>query len=509
MKKILIIDDEFIFRQGLRYLLNWEDCGYTIVGEASNGREGLNAIESLLPDLILCDVVMPVMDGVEFVRQLYQSSGPPVIMLSNYDEFDKVRKAFQYGASDYLLKSKVTKEEILKCLDRFSAPVRQTPGLQPAKNFQLLSRQVLDGYAKEPYNDFASYVKTRISNDFYCLLFVDAPPKDFQNENRFHDALEQLLSKRDFLTAFTSQNHGVALIGLADCEDTGWCSSFLTRLSEIILHSGAVLSLPLSSLSLFREKLEALHELSRYSIFFDKKLSFYETEITGSCEEIIPFPSEIYTRCSSQGQWSEAQQILLEYLKSFKNQAIINPSKFKNIIEHTMYSTLNDARKFIQNQGEINRIELILFKQIDYAIEFSQIFEALSAAFDNLSGICPVQINAASPITDALHIFLEENYRRQITLYDAAKYLHMNYSYLSAYISQNTGKHFSEHLNDIRIKHARELLENSSTSISVISNTSGYADQSYFGKIFKKVVGVTPLQYRNARTGKKGTDEKA
>jgi len=73
----------------------------------------------------------------------------------------------------------------------------------------------------------------------------------------------------------------------------------------------------------------------------------------------------------------------------------------------------------------------------------------------------------------------------------------MNYSYLSAYISRKTGKHFSEHLNDTRIRHAKELLSVTNFSISYISETIGYADQSYFGKVFKKQVGMTPLQFRN------------
>lgn len=93
--------------------------------------------------------------------------------------------------------------------------------------------------------------------------------------------------------------------------------------------------------------------------------------------------------------------------------------------------------------------------------------------------------------------YLDDNFSQQITLYDVANYLHMNYSYLSAYISQNTGKHFSEHLNDTRIRHAKQMLANTSYSISYISETIGYTDQSYFGKIFKKAVGITPLQYRN------------
>lgn len=507
MKKILIIDDEFIFRQGLRYMMDWESCGYTIAGEASNGQEGLEAVRQLSPDLILCDIVMPIMDGVEFVRQIHGLEGPPVVMLSNYDEFDKVRKAFQYGAADYLLKSRVTREDILKCLDRFSSPKSQTGTVKPAKSFQNLARQVLDGYAKEPYKELSAYIKSRIPAPLYSLLYIDAPSKDYPDERLFQEALEIALPGRSLLTAITSQSHGIAIIGVDQEEDISWCPSFLGYLSSHVVHSSCVLGLPFSNLALFREKLEALYELSRYSILFEDKLAFFETDLTKTTEEAPPFPTELYGRCTGQGKWAEAFLILSEYLETFKNQAAINPYKFKSLIEHTMYNTLNDARKFTKNQTEINRIELKLFKQTDYAVRYSEVIEALAAAFCSLSTVCPTQKNMADPIIDSLLLFLGKNYFRQITLYDAAEYLHMNYSYLSAYISQNTDKHFSEHLNETRVAHAKELLEATSLSISDISSAIGYADQSYFGKVFKKLSGLTPLQYRNARTGKRDLDE--
>lgn len=74
MKKLLLIDDEFIFRQGLKYMMDWEGAGYTITGEASNGQEGLEKYLLLQPDVILCDVVMPVLGGVDFVRKIRETS---------------------------------------------------------------------------------------------------------------------------------------------------------------------------------------------------------------------------------------------------------------------------------------------------------------------------------------------------------------------------------------------------------------------------------------------------
>ena len=173
MKKLLIIDDEFIFRQGLKYMMDWESCGYTIVGEASNGQEGLDMYAELKPDIILCDVVMPVLNGVEFVHQFQSTDRPPIIMLSNFDEYDKVRKAFQYGAADYILKSQVSKEQLLACLERILSSQQKSHSAETEKTFGVLIRQVLDGYAQLPYNKLNNYLQNRLPSSQYLLLLVD------------------------------------------------------------------------------------------------------------------------------------------------------------------------------------------------------------------------------------------------------------------------------------------------------------------------------------------------
>lgn len=194
MKKILIIDDEFIVRQGLRYMMDWEACGYTIAGEASNGQEGLELCRTLKPDLILCDVVMPVLNGVEFVREIHSMSGPPVIMLSNFDEYDKVRKAFQYGASDYILKNQISKELLISCLEQTISTESETRNTLPQKNFGILIRQALDGYAVEPYTELSSYLNHRLCASSFMVLFLDSLQPDFKNEPHLEEYMLQQLS---------------------------------------------------------------------------------------------------------------------------------------------------------------------------------------------------------------------------------------------------------------------------------------------------------------------------
>lgn len=499
MKKLLIIDDEFIFRQGLRYLLDWEACGYTIISEASNGQEGLAALEKYKPDFILCDVVMPVMDGVEFVRYAREKGSPPVIMLSNFDEFSKVRHAFQYGASDYLLKSSITKESLLKCLERFSLSLESSSSKKSEKSFSVLARQVLDGYAPLPFQELQDYIHSRfLPTRTFRLLYIATPVPDFKDEYHFHEKLEALLPGNEFCCAFTTQNHGICLIGCPDRQESAGTEEFLHLLSKIILHTSCVLSLPFDDLALFLSKAELLHDLSKYSILFEDKRCFCESELTAPSEAVPDFASDVYMQYIRSCRFERAFIFLSEYLDVLKNTTKTNPLNFKKFLEYTFYISIQSARKFVKNGTDLNHIEIHFFKALDLALSFHDVGAALKAAYEGLASCISgdVSLDSVSLIPD-MQKFLEENYTKQITLYDLADYLHMNYSYLSTYITANTGRHFSEHLNDIRIRHAKDFLVQTEESISSISAAIGYTDQSYFGKIFKKIVGLPPLQYRN------------
>ena len=181
MRRLMIIDDEFIFRQGLKYMMDWEANNYTIAGEASNGKEGLELFLKLQPDIVLCDVVMPGISGIQFVAMLRRYSKAPIVMLSNFNEFDKVREAFQYGASDYLLKNRVTKDSLLECLNRLGPAKESLLSGQTEKTFGLLARKVLDGYANGDSDSFSSYVKKRLIGQYYCLALLASPKPDFES----------------------------------------------------------------------------------------------------------------------------------------------------------------------------------------------------------------------------------------------------------------------------------------------------------------------------------------
>ena len=141
MIRVLIVDDEYIMRQGLKYMIHWEQEGYEIVGEATNGNEALRLTEELKPHIIISDIVMSVMDGVAFtemVHKIYPDIA--IIILSGYDKFEYVKKTLTNGAIDYILKPTLNEEELLNVLEKQRRKFRVIKGKKRVKESIMLRR---------------------------------------------------------------------------------------------------------------------------------------------------------------------------------------------------------------------------------------------------------------------------------------------------------------------------------------------------------------------------------
>ena len=148
MLKILIVDDEEVVRQGIRLGVDWDGLGCTVVGEAANGEEGLAAARQYAPELIITDVRMPRMDGIEMMQRLREEGCTAhVIVLTAYNEFDYARSALRFGAADYLLKPFRDQELVAAILrvrqsqdGRTEAPGAQLPQLPGGDKSKYVQR---------------------------------------------------------------------------------------------------------------------------------------------------------------------------------------------------------------------------------------------------------------------------------------------------------------------------------------------------------------------------------
>ena len=142
--KVLIVDDEYIMRQGIKHLVNWDKEGFLIVGEATNGKEALIMVEELKPHIVVMDVVMPVMDGVELTKEVHEKYPDiKIIVLSGFDDFCYVKETLKNGAMDYILKPTLTGEVFLEALKRAADSI---PGFSLSGNSNLNLNHALEWY---------------------------------------------------------------------------------------------------------------------------------------------------------------------------------------------------------------------------------------------------------------------------------------------------------------------------------------------------------------------------
>ncbi len=149
--KVLIVDDERMIRKGIRHMADWEKEGFLIAGEAGDGQEALRLVRELTPHIVLADIVMPVMDGLDFSERLLEEfPSIKLIILSSYDKFEYVKTALLNGAADYILKPMLSVEGLLKTLRKVAA---QIPGAQFCRegktSYEIQLARFLGGYQKQ------------------------------------------------------------------------------------------------------------------------------------------------------------------------------------------------------------------------------------------------------------------------------------------------------------------------------------------------------------------------
>lgn len=182
--RILLVDDEPIILSGIKFLIDWEANGCTVAGTARNGRQALDAIETLKPHIVICDISMPVMSGIELLKASSEKPDAPVfIMLTNYGDFNLAIDAMRFRAVDYLLKTQLEAEALEKSLEAAKQECDRRGGLarvQMADSYIQSNRsQMISGVLKkllassgshQDFQDFQSELQGGGRTNFRQLL---------------------------------------------------------------------------------------------------------------------------------------------------------------------------------------------------------------------------------------------------------------------------------------------------------------------------------------------------
>lgn len=513
--KVMIVDDEPIVCEGLR-LFSWHSYGCELVCEAADGVEALALADSVRPDIIISDIKMPEMSGIEFSKIIKQTDPDvEIILLTGYADFAYARQALEIGIHNYLLKP-FRLEDIEKALTNCLQVIRerqknkvfvQQISTQLSTMIPILTRQVfqelLDGTITKPSDKLSV---CRITPAKYIVFSTQS---DIESSESYNLAIYGLLSEavagmeREFYLAQRTDVINCVLCFKQERSDKfciqatlHFCQMFQKLVQE---RFGFTISF---GISLPSEDIYCLSELRSQSIralnyryllgdCFVMLYSDIENEYSKTMMDLSAFTQDIQ-KCllrRNTGELDLVYQKLTAALAGISN-GDLNFIK-KNVVDlifrifHFAEQTLPDIDADIP-YGEI--VMLINSESLEgFSIHATDLLKSLVPH-------TPTDRNRA--ITDKVKTYIEENLEKDLSLELLSGQMNYSTAYLSRMIKKYSGKTFMELLLDCRINRARELLKNTGWKVSEIARKVGYYDHSYFIRTFKKKTGLTPNEYR-------------
>lgn len=530
MINLLIADDEPLVQAGIKSMLNWGNYDINIVGAAMNGAVAYEMINEYSPQIVITDIKMPVMSGLELAKKCYEEGKllPVFIILTSYEEFQFVKEAITYQVTDYLVKLELTPEVLSEAVKR--AVNKVSTLLNSASN------------TDSPLNSIYF-----LKEQFYTRLIFNL----FESEHHFKTQALNLNVKFDY-EAF------------AAC----YVEIFSEKLNE--MSSEMTLNLYTSSLQIARElvpKYIPCHVLSldtkHFAIIFflDKSMSQdYKAIIRNAIEQVSAMLYNYYsvTILASIGtavnvpmqissSFQDAKQVFLQvntekpllfaedtsYDKPLKN--VFNMSLFRENIrkayaefdEKALYDIFTSIMELFKTHsahyvqaldaaGNVLYLSLSLLNNGEKIV--SEIFQNRSNSYRSLYELTNVDqiLDWLTVFRDGLcksfatynkdyknHIvinvkkYINDHVEEKLTLNKTAELFNISPNYLSVLFSKYNDIGFTDYINQSKIEAAKKLIADSDLKIYEISDILGFETAFYFSRVFKKVTGVSPRDFMN------------
>ena len=494
MHSIVIADDESLIVNGLAEKVDWAAMDGKVVGVATNGLQALQLIESLDPDILITDIVMPGKTGLELAEWIRQHNRrTEVILLSTYDNFEYARDALRIGVCDYILKPidiDKLKEAANKALDRLDGrPEREQAEEMAAERWQT----DLDILFETAQYGLALRDDKRVSGfgTGFVLMFKAYNYRQEDLAGILHTLSTDTMAALDSLSLKHYHRNVdrmiVFLIGTSDLKSIAKVTE--RSVSLLRMWETSVQALVTAACG---TELCALDTLNHQYIQCVCKIDqAYFSDVNCLWEEVVqPSPLMVQDELDEfktalinavTRALYHAYNSLLEKLRTQRNASFA---------EHALREVHRTTTNVASLTGMMNR--LVVNQDIQEG-SFRYHTQSIQCYWE---GVCEY-VRQMQDVGGRLRLLMKENYQRaSFSLSELAEQMGMSVTYMSRLFKKEIGKNFQDMLVELRIQKARKLLENSSMKQHQIAMQAGFEDERYFGQVFRKHCGMTPGQYR-------------
>ncbi|KKI92226.1 hypothetical protein WQ54_10400 [Bacillus sp. SA1-12] len=505
MYKVIIVDDEPMIREGLRTLIPWGEFGFQVIDIAKNGRDGLEKYKHHSPDLMIVDIRMPEMDGLNLIEKIRgENKYVHFIILSGYADFEYAKKALGCQCDGYLLKP-LDEDELIDCLGVVYKKLQDK---------QKLHHLIEDDFGKKREEFLTNLLKgvdefTKLEFDMRCQRYgltssayqvfmaslkhhhdiKDKVKTLIEKNNRGYVLVNKgkliILFKDDFLSKyrcdkqylqllhFMEEFHLLPSIGEKVYKPKDIHQSYKTAailLEREFFHMGGPLITSQVSKDLSDTAFEAISE-SRFPTESYVERLYYSIDIANieACEKIVmELVDDLIGRNESE---QEVKKHVFHLYTATFNKLLLANEKMHSVL----YPLGSNGGDIFAMQSILTIKEFILNQ-----------FKKMIKCFDN--GQTDVTLKK---MTDLIHKEFNQNLRLE-TLADVFNY---NSAYLGKLFKNHTGEYFNTYLDKVRIENGKQLLLKG-YKVYEVAEKIGYANVDYFHRKFKKYVGLSPSSFR-------------
>lgn len=523
MYSVLVVDDEARQREAVIKSVDWQGAGFNVVGDAENGIEALEQLEKLEPDLILTDIKMPLMTGLELARKAREvRPATKLVILSGYDDFEYAQEAFKYNVIRYLLKPISAQElgdELVKIREEMDYEFEQLKSGTSDENTSIRLEKaefllpLLLGTGDDNYPDEVLLQTAKrlgiVKSDGDCFSVVVSKFRNLQGKNVTES------HHMDFVNAIVGK--------YADCESFLVNGRIVTLVTSTPADMSTKLRLPVIEMVQSAKKLLSQKCTIGISQTVDRPslLAFACTQAitarryTSDGAGDIRYINDQEPKSSFEYEAVDKSVDRLEQLLKVGTKQEINDyleeilaGKSRGGIDYLIIQILATAHRCVSVLSDANALSELFSSNnfitsrlsFDYNDRYKK--ELISLCLNARDMISRSQRHESESICDkALQIINNEYMNEDLSLTDASEKLGVSPNYLSALIKKTKSQNFVSLVTERRMKAASDLLLCTSMKIFEISQKCGYSDQHYFSYCFKRYYGMSPNKYREEHLG--------
>lgn len=492
MYTILIVEDEKIERESLQSMIEGFSLPFAKIILAENGEQGFAKYNEYKPDVILADINMPVLGGLEMMEEIRKLDENVVcLILTSYDYFSYAQKAIRLGVEDFILKPADKQTlfnsliQIVESLQRNKNTYAQTSSLvQKMNNVKNILKSECFYSILTKQNEFKLLEKFKMANIFatsaLCLIF-----KLFDNNRTKLEVMIKELEEIGYtiLSGIINQQCIIFIISnhKISQSDYGYIQK-LTSICDLDGKNSALGSIQEDMTQFYKSYEDALYNLNSNLEFNSMVLAKdKEYELYTLAKEW----SNVFLDCTKEELQNKIRDICHEFLRFDYNET----NKIVSLMIEDMIDEIDKQYqlKFEKSDFSFRGVNNQNYQNLE--IIMTQLLNKIMKPLEN------IKYQNSSYLIKKSMVFIEENYHKSISLNSLADTLGVSPFYISKLFSKELHRNFTEIVNDMRIKEAKKLICRD-YSFKEVAYKVGYASQSYFTKVFKKNVGMSPKEYR-------------